>query len=126
MINILIKDLQREITTAEAEETAAQNAYKEEIDDALTKRQIAVQERINKLSLKASLEKKHVDSTRDLQSGQKQFLAVANTPSDLHAECDWLLKYHEIRKAARDEEIENLTVAKGVLSGADFSFLQRH
>jgi len=42
----------------------------------------------------------------------------------LHAECDWLVKYFDIRKQARDEEIEALKNAKAVLSGADFSLLQ--
>merc|ERR1712203_504261 len=42
----------------------------------------------------------------------------------LHAECDWLLKYFDVRKEARASEMDALGKAKAVLSGADFSFLQ--
>ena len=45
--------------------------------------------------------------------------------SSLHGECDWLLKYHEVRKEARADEIDALGKAKAVLNGADYSLLQR-
>ena len=44
---------------------------------------------------------------------------------DLHAECDWLVKYHQVRKDARADEIDSLGKARAVLNGAGYSFLQR-
>jgi len=44
--------------------------------------------------------------------------AIAN----LHGECDWLLKYFDVRKEARTGEIDSLKKAKDVLNGADYSF----
>ena len=38
----------------------------------------------------------------------------------LHAECDWLLKYFDVRESARDVEIDALRKAKAVLSGASY------
>ena len=38
---------------------------------------------------------------------------------------DWLLQYFDVRAEARKSEIESLTTAKAVLSGADFSFVQK-
>lgn len=38
-----------------------------------------------------------------------------------HMECDYLLKYFDIRQQARAEEMDAITDAKAVLSGADFS-----
>lgn len=39
---------------------------------------------------------------------------------NFHLECDYLLKYFDIRQQARAEEIDAITDAKAVLSGADF------
>merc|ERR1719264_2365541 len=43
----------------------------------------------------------------------------------LHAECDWLLQYFDARKEARNGEIDSLVNAKAILSGADYSLLQK-
>jgi len=40
---------------------------------------------------------------------------------ELHAECDWLLKFYEMRKEARVGEIDAMGKAKDVLNGADYS-----
>jgi len=37
-----------------------------------------------------------------------------------HAECDYVVKYFDIRQQARAEEMDSITDAKAVLSGADF------
>jgi len=37
-----------------------------------------------------------------------------------HLDCDWLLKYFDIRQKARAEEMDAIEDAKAVLSGADF------
>jgi len=37
-----------------------------------------------------------------------------------HTDCDWLLKYFDLRQKARQDEIDSITDAKAVLSGAGF------
>mmetsp|Transcript_89824 Transcript_89824/g.175804 ORF Transcript_89824/g.175804 Transcript_89824/m.175804 type:complete len:121 (+) Transcript_89824:1-363(+) len=37
-----------------------------------------------------------------------------------HVECDWLIQYFDIRQKSRQEEMDAITDAKAVLSGADF------
>mmetsp|Transcript_73076 Transcript_73076/g.152561 ORF Transcript_73076/g.152561 Transcript_73076/m.152561 type:complete len:741 (-) Transcript_73076:39-2261(-) len=37
-----------------------------------------------------------------------------------HMDCDWLLKYFDLRQQARAEEMDAITDAKAVLSGSDF------
>mmetsp|Transcript_98566 Transcript_98566/g.317829 ORF Transcript_98566/g.317829 Transcript_98566/m.317829 type:complete len:727 (-) Transcript_98566:136-2316(-) len=37
-----------------------------------------------------------------------------------HLDCDWLLKYFDLRQKARTEEMDAITDTKAVLSGADF------
>lgn len=39
----------------------------------------------------------------------------------LHAQCDYIIKYFDIRQTARAEEMEAIEEAKAILSGADFS-----
>ena len=42
----------------------------------------------------------------------------------LHGDCDFLIENFDVRKEARASEIDALTKAKAVLSGADYSLLQ--
>jgi len=51
-------------------------------------------------------------------------MATMKYIQSLHSECDWLMKYFDVRKEARAAEIDSLVKAKAVLSGADFSLLQ--
>jgi len=37
-----------------------------------------------------------------------------------HLECDWLLKYYDIRQQARAEEMDSINDAKAILSGSSF------
>merc|ERR1719181_1355802 len=58
-------------------------------------------------------------------ASKKEMMATMEYEASLHAECDWLLKYFDMRKEARDGEIDSLKRAKDVLSGADYSLLQK-
>merc|ERR1719183_1996631 len=60
----------------------------------------------------------HADAGKELMATEKYI-------ASLHAECDWLLQYFDVRKTARAGEIESLKQAKAVLSGADYSLLQQ-
>ena len=57
------------------------------------------------------------DTTREL-------MATLEYIQSLHTECDWLLKYFDVRREARTGEIDTILIAKAVLCGADYSFLQ--
>merc|ERR1719157_352020 len=59
-----------------------------------------------------------------LKAAGSEMMALAKYIASLHAECDWLLQYHDVRKEARAGEVDSLGKAKAVLSGADFSMLQ--
>merc|ERR1740121_1378778 len=45
--------------------------------------------------------------------------------ASLHGECDFLVKYYDVRKQARADEVESLNNAKAVLRGSDYSLLQQ-
>merc|ERR1719217_1134809 len=96
MMDMLIKDVQKDITAMELEEKDAQEEYEQFMTDAADK--------------KAAEE--------DELMATKQYIA------ELHADCDWLLENFETRKEARAGEVEALKKAKAVLSGADYSLVQ--
>merc|ERR1719502_1660310 len=56
---------------------------------------------------------------------EKELLATREYLANLHGECDWLMENYDLRKQARAEESEALKKAKAVLSGADFSLVQK-
>merc|ERR1712151_794185 len=58
------------------------------------------------------------------KSTTTELMATDKYIGDLHSECDWLLKYFDVRAEARTGEIDAIGKAKAILSGADYSFAQ--
>merc|ERR1719288_419402 len=56
---------------------------------------------------------------------EAELTATLKVIQSLHSECDWLLQYFDARKEARNGEIDSLVNAKAILSGADYSLLQK-
>jgi len=124
MINLLIKDLDKEMTEAEVTEKDAQADYEQMLKDAAEKRAKDSKALTDKNAAKADLQTDIETDTDGKAAGIKELMATEQYLSSLHAECDWLLQYFDTRKAARTSEIDSLDKAKSVLSGADFSLLQ--
>jgi chromosome segregation ATPase len=121
MIDLLVKDLDKEMQEAEVEETEAQKEYESLMADSAAKRAEDSKVITDKSGAKAELETE-LESSKDSKiSTTKELMATLEYMSDLHKECDWLLKNYEVRKEARASEIDALGKAKAVLSGADFS-----
>merc|ERR1719265_1500144 len=78
----------------------------------------------DKQGAKATAEADLNSAHTDLDSTSKELMATEKYIADMHAECDWLLKYFDVRAEARAGEIESLKKAKDVLRGADYSLLQ--
>merc|ERR1719379_2392394 len=88
--------------------------------DSAAKRTADSKSLTEKEATKASLEgdlESHAATSADL-AATNQYIA------SLHLECDWLLKYFDVRKEARASEVDALGKAKAVLSGADYSLVQ--
>mmetsp|Transcript_34450 Transcript_34450/g.53508 ORF Transcript_34450/g.53508 Transcript_34450/m.53508 type:complete len:723 (+) Transcript_34450:43-2211(+) len=124
MIDLLIRDLDKEMVEAEAQEEHAQKEYEELMNDSAEKRAKDVRSIQEKQSAIADSEELLTSAHGDLSTRKKEFMAVETYISQLHAECDWLLQNFDLRKSARAEEMDNLKQAKAILSGADFSLLQ--
>merc|ERR1719277_1353968 len=78
----------------------------------------------DKTAQKASLEQDLAALKDEHAATTSELAATLEYISSLHAECDWLLKYFDVRKEARNGEIDSLRNAKAVLSGADYSLVQ--
>jgi len=124
MIDLLIKDLDKEMTIAKTEEKDAQGDYDQMMKDSADKRADDAKSLDDKeaalADMKAGLEK----DTESRKSASKELGATVQYIQSLHNECDWLLQYFEVRKEARTSEIDALGKAKAVLSGADYSLVQ--
>jgi len=124
MIDMLIGDLTKEMTTAEATEKDAQADYEQAMTDAAEKRATDTKAVADKEKAKAETEASLEANTEEKGATTKTLMATLEYIQSLHAECDWLLQYFEVRKEARAGEVESLKTAKAVLSGADFSLLE--
>jgi septal ring factor EnvC (AmiA/AmiB activator) len=121
MINLLITDLDKEMAEAETTEKDSQADYEELMRDSADKRAQDSKTLADKESAKAQTEEDlqaHKDSLRQSTRDLGETLKYIH---DLHMECDWLLKYFDVRKEMRASEVDALGKAKAVLSGADYS-----
>jgi len=124
MIDTLVRDVTKEMTESETEEKDAQGDYEQMMSDSKDKRATDSKALTEKTSTKAQMETQLETSTEGKASGGKELMATENYIMALHSECDWLLKYFDMRKEARTTEVDALEKAKAVLSGADFSLVQ--
>jgi chromosome segregation ATPase len=124
MIDLLVKDLDTELIEREVNEKDAQSDYEELMAESSVKRADDSKSMSDKTASKAS-EEEALENEQDTKAATgKELMATLDYIHSLHGECDWLLKYFDARKEARDGELDALGKAKAVLNGADFSLLQ--
>jgi len=124
MIDLLITELEKEMTAAETDEKLAQSEYEEMMTDSKNKRLKDTKALGMMKAEKADLEgelQKHKDAKK---ASSKELSATVSYIRALHGECDFLMKYHDVRKEARTSEIDALQKTKAILSGADYSLAQ--
>merc|ERR1740130_939690 len=120
----MIGDLTQEITESETSEKLAQEDYETAMKDAAEKRAADSKSLADKQKAKAQLQADMEANTEEKGASTKTLMATLEHIQSLHAECDWLLQYYQVRLEARAGEIESLKTAKSVLSGADFALLE--
>jgi len=121
MMDLLVKDLDKELQTAEVEEKNAKEEYSKLVADSADKRRQDSKSLTDKEAAKGDLEEMLEKYAGDKKDSEKELMGASKYLSSLHGECDWLMKYFDVRKQARSDEIDSLGKAKAVLSGADFS-----
>jgi len=121
MMDLLVKDLEKEMQDSSVEEKNAQEEYEEMMQHAGEKRAEDSKAITDKANTKAQLEEDLDDAKVAGANAKAELAATAQFAGELHSECDWLMKYSDARKEARNRESESLKDAKAVLSGADYS-----
>jgi septal ring factor EnvC (AmiA/AmiB activator) len=124
MLDKIVNEIDMTTTEAETEEKDAQADYETLMADAGAKRAADSKAITEKTMAKAHGEESLQSEEANKKDLTVQLMETTQVISNLHAECDWLIKYFDVRKAARTEEIESLDKAKAVLNGADYSLLQ--
>merc|ERR1719313_2832152 len=120
LMDMLLKELQDGITEAEHEEETSQKDYERLMSDSQASRAEMVESITAKEAAKAELDTSIV-ATKDKKTSQETDLAnVKQYLVELHAKCDFIIENYDMRKAARENEVEGLKNAKSVLSGANF------
>jgi len=125
MMDMMIADLDKEIQEVEVEEKEGQKEYEQFMADSAEKRALDAKSIEDKEGVKADLEAKLLKDEESKKATMNEAMATHQYLADVHADCDWLLTNFETRKSARSGEIDALTKAKAVLSGADYSLIQK-
>eukprot|EP00444_Apocalathium_aciculiferum_P036333 CAMPEP_0183484958 /NCGR_PEP_ID=MMETSP0370-20130417/179184_1 /TAXON_ID=268820 /ORGANISM="Peridinium aciculiferum, Strain PAER-2" /LENGTH=777 /DNA_ID=CAMNT_0025678253 /DNA_START=73 /DNA_END=2404 /DNA_ORIENTATION=+ len=108
-------DLRKDSQEAEG---SAQAAYEQLIADTNGSVEALQKEITSKLAAKADAEKDKLSAESDLSDTNKELEGLSKYSSELHSECDYLLKNFDLRQSKRAEEVEALQQAKQILDGA--------
>jgi len=122
MIDLLVADVEKELTEMKLEEKDAQGDYEKFMSDAAAKRAEDSKSMTDKESALAETQEDLITNEENLKNKRTNLMENDKYLGELHAECDFLLKYFDMRKEARTNEIDALSKAKDVLNGADYSF----
>merc|ERR1719159_82268 len=104
LMDLLIRDLTKEMTEAQTQEEVSQKAYEGLMDDAAEKRAKDVKSISVAEASKADTEELLVQEKGDLASKTQEHSAAQQYEGQLHAECDWLLQNLDLRRTARAQE----------------------
>merc|ERR1712066_722478 len=121
----LVADLDKEMQEATVDEKNSQEEYETMMSESAAKR-AADSKSITDMSAEKAATEESLQAENDHKADTAgEHMNTMKNIASLHAECDWLLQYFDVRKQARADEVESLQNAKAVLSGASFSFVQQ-
>jgi len=102
-------------------EKNAQEDYEKFMADAAAKRAEDSKSITDKEASKAQMQEEVETNTEALKAKKVELMETGKYLAGLHAECDWLLQYFDLRKEARANEMVALGKAKDVLQGANYA-----
>jgi len=121
MIDTLINDVEKENQVMKLEEEDAQSDYEKFMTDAKNKRAEDSKSMSDAEGSLADTNEQMVTDKGTLADTNTELMETEKYLGGVHAECDWLLKYFDVRSEARTGEIDAMGKAKDVLNGADYS-----
>jgi len=118
LIQMAINDAKRGAAEAVNAEQQAQTAYEKFLKDTSDQLAADLLSQNDKSEVKgnAEVEKQQVES--DLKATAAQLLSLSAYRSQVHAACDFVVNNFQIRQDARQSEMDSITDAKAILSGA--------
>ena len=99
----------------------SQEEYEELMADSAAKRASDSKSVTEKEGVKANTEAALAADESELKDTKGELMATVEYEAALHAECDWLIKFYDMRKEARTGEVDAMGKAKDVLNGASYS-----
>jgi hypothetical protein len=118
MIGNIIEESKAEQADTVASENAAVAAYAEFVADNNQAIEAMSKSVINKSEELAKVDENKATTEGELRATDADLLSLLKTYQTLHEDCDFLLKYFDVRQQKRAEEIEALQQAKAIFSGA--------
>merc|ERR1719460_3531258 len=91
MLDMMVADLDKEITEIETEEKENQAEYESFMSDSAAKRASDAKSIEDKEAAKADLEGNLVKANEEHGAKRKEAMATAQFLSEVHGDCDWLL-----------------------------------
>eukprot|EP00448_Togula_jolla_P016605 CAMPEP_0170591848 /NCGR_PEP_ID=MMETSP0224-20130122/12620_1 /TAXON_ID=285029 /ORGANISM="Togula jolla, Strain CCCM 725" /LENGTH=711 /DNA_ID=CAMNT_0010915735 /DNA_START=61 /DNA_END=2196 /DNA_ORIENTATION=+ len=117
----VIKDAEvteQEVVASEQKSQADYAAYVEDANASIeTDRAVIAKNEEQAASFEGS---KSETEAAQLSNGEEQ-AKLTQLLQAQHTDCDFLLKYYDVRQTARAEEMQSIKDAKAILSGSDFS-----
>eukprot|EP00747_Dinoflagellata_sp_TGD_P142087 gnl/TRDRNA2_/TRDRNA2_176204_c8_seq3.p1 gnl/TRDRNA2_/TRDRNA2_176204_c8~~gnl/TRDRNA2_/TRDRNA2_176204_c8_seq3.p1 ORF type:complete len:735 (+),score=265.16 gnl/TRDRNA2_/TRDRNA2_176204_c8_seq3:55-2259(+) len=118
MIEKLIHEARALEASSVQGETDAQDKYETLVEDTNASIKDLQREIATKTEEKAQSKKEKTETEGDLMDTVTELEGLAKQNSELHSECDYVLKNFDARQTARAQEIEAMQEAKAILSGA--------
>merc|ERR1719453_1651827 len=121
LMDMLMKELEGDLTESEHTEKTSQKDYEELMADSTATRAQNVASITDKEAAKADMDTAVEETKGKLESEQTTLSNIQQYIYQLHASCDFLVENYDLRKAARENELTSLANAKATLSGANLS-----
>jgi len=118
MMEHIIEESKAEQADAIKSENDAVAAYAEYNADTSAAIEAMQRSIINKSEELAKVDSSKAEAEGDLEANAADLLSLLKMYQTLHSDCDFLLKYFDVRQTKRAEEIEALQQAKAIFSGA--------
>jgi len=118
MIDHIIEESKAEEKETIASENDANAAYAEFVADNSASIEAMSKSVINKSEELAKADEEKALAEGNLRATEADLLSLLKNYKTLHDDCDFLLKYFDIRQTKRAEEVEALQQAKAIFSGA--------
>jgi len=120
VITMVVEDAKRdeqELTVDEQKAQEQYGAYAQDTTNSIEANREAIAQRQEEL---ASAEASKSETEEAQAANEEELETLAALMKSIHLDCDFLLKYFDVRQTARKEELDSIAEAKAIISGANF------